>query len=254
MSPNYKLMRLPTLTQASFPAIRLHTIGLAAVALLLASELLMAEPPAEAVSASRPDPSVLLQQVRMNAGSREVHLQGQLREKNTTLPFELQAKNGLIRYIFKSVPLEIALKLGQDSAELLDGPPGGPLVPADPGEPLPKINLRRGELALDFLYWPDAKVERDETINSRACWLLRLNAPSPASRYSVVFVWIDKRSGALLRMNGHDWKGRLAKRFEVRSVRKTSIGWVLKQMRIQQFDETGAISSRIYLEISGEPE
>ncbi len=248
-------MQLIALTQARHAAICSLGIALAsATFVLLGADSVAESPPGSPSSSVTPDPAAILQSVRMNAGAREVRLQGQLREKNSTLPFELHARAGTIRYIFKTVPLELALKLGPKSAELLDGPHGGPLAPADPNEPLPRINLRRGELALDFLYWPDATVERDEIINSRPCWLLRLNAPSPASRYSVVFVWVDKRSGALLRMNGHDWDGHLVRRFEVRSVRKTSIGWVLKQMRIQQFDKSGATTSRIYLEISGEPD
>jgi len=52
-------------------------------------------------------------------------------------------------------------------------------------------------------------------------------------------------------MEGYDWRGRLAKRFEVISVQKIEGQWFLKQMRIEELQPgTGKVQSRTYLEIN----
>ena len=63
-----------------------------------------------------------------------------------------------------------------------------------------------GDLALKFLYWPDAQVIGADTLRTRNCWKLRLTAPSKESPYATVLLWVDKESGALMRMEGYDWK------------------------------------------------
>ena len=91
------------------------------------------------------------------------------------------------------------------------------------------------DLALKFLYWPDARVTGENSIRTRNCWKLELKAPSRQSQYSNVYLWVDKSGGALMRMDGYDWKGQLAKRFEVISAQKIEGRWFLKQMRIEEF-------------------
>jgi negative regulator of sigma E activity len=72
----------------------------------------------------------------------------------------------------------------------------------------------------------------------------------------VVRVWLDQASGALLRIEGFDWQGRLLRRFEVVSGQRIDGQWMLKQMRIERFSpesSTRAIG-RSYLEILGKEE
>ena len=90
------------------------------------------------------------------------------------------------------------------------------------------------DLALKFLYWPNARVLGQENIRTRNCWKLQLRAPSRQSQYSNVLLWVDKTSGALMRLEGYDWNGQLAKRFEVVSAQKIDNRWFLKQMRIEE--------------------
>ncbi len=107
-----------------------------------------------------------------------------------------------------------------------------------------------GDLALKFLYWPDAQVIGADTLRTRSCWKLRLTAPSKAAPYATVVLWVDKESGAIMRMEGYDAKGQLVKRFEVVSAQKIEGRWFLKQMRIEEIQPgTGKVLSRSYLEI-----
>ena len=66
-------------------------------------------------------------------------------------------------------------------------------------------------------------------------------------------VWIDKQSGALLRIEGYDKQGRLLRRFEIVSAQKTNGVWMLKQMRIEGFEPgKDRAVSRHYLEVTGQ--
>jgi len=106
------------------------------------------------------------------------------------------------------------------------------------------------DLSLKFLYWPNARLLDEETVRTRRCWKLQVQAPSRESQYSRVVLWIDEASGALIRMEGYDWDGRICKRFEVVSAQKIDNRWFLKQMRIEQLQPgTNNVESRTYLEI-----
>ena len=106
------------------------------------------------------------------------------------------------------------------------------------------------DLALKFIYWPEGRVLGEEPVRSRRCWKLELRPPAHDSQYSSVLLWIDKNSGALMEMEGYDWKGKLLKRFEVISAQKIEGRWFLKQMRIEEIiPGTGKVQARTYLEI-----
>ena len=107
-----------------------------------------------------------------------------------------------------------------------------------------------GDLAFKFLYWPTARVVGEENVRTRKCWKLQLRAPSHDSLYSNVLLWVDKASGALMRMEGYDWDAKIIKRFEVVSAQKIERRWFLKQMRVEQFQPgTNHVEARAYLEI-----
>jgi outer membrane lipoprotein-sorting protein len=107
------------------------------------------------------------------------------------------------------------------------------------------------DLALKFLYWQRAEVLGEENIRTRDCWKLRLQPPSRAAQYSNIVLWVDKESGALMRIEAYDWLGRLTKRFEVVSAQKIDGRWFLKQMRIEELQPgTNKVILRSYLEIN----
>ena len=90
----------------------------------------------------------------------------------------------------------------------------------------------------------------EENVRTRKCWKLQLRAPSRESPYSNVLLWVDKVSGALMRMEGYDWNAKLVKRFEVVSAQKIEGRWFLKQMRVEQLQPgTNHVEARAYLEI-----
>ncbi|HEV2995338.1 MAG TPA: outer membrane lipoprotein-sorting protein [Chthoniobacterales bacterium] len=202
-------------------------------------------------AAPAPSAKEILDSVRMLEARQQLDLQGQLRENEIVIPFRLIQNGPIIRYAFSNPEEVLQLRLGENGSRL-------DLVTETGAEKFArKLDLKvRGtgvtyeDLALKFLYWPNARVLGDETVRTRSCWKLQLQPPSRDSQYSNVFLWIDKASGALMRMEGYDWNGQLAKRFEVVSAQKIDNRWFLKQMRVEELQPgTNKVQSRTYLEI-----
>jgi hypothetical protein len=202
-------------------------------------------------AAPAPSAKEILDSVRMLEARQQLDLRGQLRENEIVIPFRLIQNGPIIRYAFSNPEEVLQLRLGENGSRL-------DLVTDTGAEKFArKLDLKvRGtgvtyeDLALKFLYWPNARVLGDETVRTRSCWKLQLQPPSRDSQYSNVFLWIDKTSGALMRMEGYDWNGQLAKRFEVVSAQKIDNRWFLKQMRVEELQPgTNKVQSRTYLEI-----
>jgi hypothetical protein len=201
---------------------------------------------------SAPSAKDILASVRMMESRQQIDLQGQLRQDNIVVPFRLVQNGPLIRYSFPNPDEVLQLRLGENSSRL-------DLVTGDGTEQFAASKLKqkiRGtgvtyeDLAFKFLYWPAGRVLGEENVRTRKCWKLQLHAPSRESQYSNVLLWIDKASGALMRMEGYDWNAQLAKRFEVVSAQKIEGRWFLKQMRIEELQTgTNHVQSRTYLEI-----
>jgi hypothetical protein len=210
----------------------------------LAALSVLAEPP--------PSAKDILASVRMMESRQQIDLQGQLRQEDTVIPFRLVQNGPLIRYSFANPDEVLQLRLGEKGSRL-------DLVTDGGTEQFAASKLRqkiRGtavtyeDLAFKFLYWPTARVLGEENVRTRNCWKLQLRAPSRESQYSNVLLWVDKASGALMRMEGYDWNPQLAKRFEVVSAQKIEGRWFLKQMRVEELQPgTNHVQSRTYLEI-----
>ena len=199
-----------------------------------------------------PSAKDILASVRMMESRQQIDLQGQLRQDNVVVPFHLVQNGPLIRYSFANPDEILQLRLGENSSRL-------DLVTGSGTEQFEASKLKqkiRGtcvtyeDLAFKFLYWPTARVLGEENVRTRNCWKLQMRAPSRESQYSNVLLWVDKASGALMRMEGYDWNAQLVKRFEVVSAQKIEGRWFLKQMRIEELQPgTNHVLSRTYLEI-----
>ena len=203
---------------------------------------------------AEPPPSAkdILDSVRMVESRQQIDLQGQLRQDDTVVPFRLMQNGPLIRYTFTDPDETLELRLGENSSRLeLVSDAGTEKVGASKlQEKIRGTIVLYGDLAFKFLYWPTARVVGEENVRTRKCWKLQLRAPSHDSPYSNVLLWVDKASGALMRMEGYDWNAQLTKRFEVVSAQKIEGRWFLKQMRVEEFQPgTNHVQARTYLEI-----
>ena len=213
------------------------------IALALTTSIFAAPPPSA---------KEILDSVRMLESRQQIDLQGQLRENETVIPFRLIQTGPIIRYSFTNPEEVLQLRLGENSSRLdvVTGAGTEKLATSKLDQKIRGTGITYEDLSLKFLYWPNARLLGEETVRTRRCWKLQVQGPSRESQYSSVVLWIDQASGALIRMEGYDWKGRICKRFEVVSAQKIDNRWFLKQMRVEQLQPgTNNVESRTYLEI-----
>lgn len=199
-----------------------------------------------------PSAKEILESVRLKQAQQQLELQGQLREGEKVIPFRLIQTGPVIRYAFSDPDEALQLRLGDNDSRLEEVTREGveKITAAQFDHKVRGTSVTYEDLALKFLYWPDARVTGENSIRTRNCWKLELKAPSRQSQYSNVYLWVDKSGGALMRIDGFDWKGQLAKRFEVVSAQKIDDRWFLKSMRIEEFvPGTNKVQTRTYLEI-----
>ncbi|HSP46020.1 MAG TPA: outer membrane lipoprotein-sorting protein [Chthoniobacterales bacterium] len=199
-----------------------------------------------------PSAKEILESVRLRQAQQQMELQGQLREGATIVPFRLTQTGPVIRYSFSKPDEALQLRLGDNESRLEEVTREGveKVTPAQFDHKVRGTALTYEDLSLKFLYWPNGRVTGENSISLRNCWKLELKAPNRQSQYSNVWLWVDKEGGALMKMEGYDWNGKLAKRFTVVSGQKIEDHWFLKEMRIEEFDPaTGKPRARTYLEI-----
>jgi len=205
-------------------------------------------------SSAAPPPSAkeILDSVRLLEARQQIDLDGQLRENDKVIPFHLTQTGALIRYSFADPEEVLQLRLGENGSRLdVVTNNGAEKFPAEKlNEKIRGTGITYEDLALKFLYWENARVFGDETVRTRSCWKLQVVAPSRDSQYWNVVIWVDKASGALMRMEAYDWDGKISKRFEVISAQKIDNRWFLKQMRVEELQPgTNKVQARTYLEI-----
>jgi outer membrane lipoprotein-sorting protein len=203
---------------------------------------------------AEPAPSAkeILASVRMREAQQQIDLQGQLRENEIVVPFRLIQTGPVIRYTFSNPDEILQLRLEENGSRLdtVTQNATEKFAASKLDQKIRGTGVTYEDLSLKFLYWPDAKVLGEENVRTRNCWKLQLHASPRESQYGNILLWIDKNSGALMRMEGYDGSGQLVKRFEVVSAQKIDNRWFLKQMRIEQLQPgTSKVQSRTYLEI-----
>ena len=202
--------------------------------------------------AADPDPQELLKVARMASTQQEAFLRGRLRSGPQSAPFNLQVEFGKLRFAFENPERVYEVRLEDDSSAVYDAKGRslrrGMQEPVADGAP-----VTVEDLSLGFLYWPDARLLGEENVRGRGSWKIELRPGRRGSEFAVVRVWLDRASGALLRIEGFDWEGKLLRRFEVVSGQRIDGRWMLKQMRIEKFAPDNATRpvDRSYLEILG---
>lgn len=188
----------------------------------------------------------------MASTQQAAEVRGQLRSGAEVSPFKLSVDHGLLRFAFEKPPRVFEVRLGEESGGVFDAK-GVALKKGMKEEVAPGTGVTAEDLSLGFLYWPDAQLLGSEFVRGRNAWMIDLRPGRRGSEFAVVRVWLDRSSGALLRIEGYDWEGRLLRRFEVVSGQRIDGQWMLKQMRIERFGPEDALRpvGRSYLEILG---
>src|SRR5438105_15354057 len=215
--------------------------------------ILLAPIAAPTLAQNFPDAQKVLANVRLRQSRQQIDLRGQLRQDATIIPFRLVQNGPVVLYLFTNPEETLQVRLGANDSRLDEiTRSGAERIAADKlEEPIRQTAITYEDLALKFLYWPNARVIGADFIRTRYCWQLQLQAPAFDSQYASVTLWVDKDNGALMRMEGYDSSGKLVKRFEVVSAQKIEDRWYLKQMRVEAVDPQSArVTARTYLEIN----
>lgn len=219
--------------------VKTRITALAFLALLLPCAL----PAAESEPPSARD---LLALVRANQAGQNRDLTGQLRmstaEEKIIIPFRLLLRGDTITYQFTDKPEALVLRLG-DKGSRLDRVTGSGKTEKIAGAKLDELirgtDISYEDLALKFLYWTNAVVEKQkETRNTRSCWIVRaVPSHKDESQYDMVRLWIEP-TGGLLQAECYS-RAKLIRRFSVRNVQSAhdTGGYILKTMTIQRMDE-----------------
>jgi hypothetical protein len=200
------------------------------------------------------DASEILRSARLNPTIHPASLRAQIRGEGSPTPLSIRLKDRVISYEFTNPEETILLKLDPEETKLSERRAGVTkgISGARLHDSIRDTGVTYEDLSLGFLYWPRPVLQGEQTIRTRPAWMIDLQAPSGEPIYGVARVWIDKESGAILRIEGYDKKGLLLRRFEVVSAQKIDGLWMLKQMRIESFapGNTDPLSRR-YLEVLG---
>jgi len=196
----------------------------------------------------------ILQAARLSPTSHAANLRAQIRGEDSPTPLSIQLKDRVISYEFANPEQTIFLRLNPQETQLSERINGvmKRISGSHMHDPIRDTGVTYEDLSLGFLYWPCPVLQGEQTIRTRPAWKIDLQAPRGEPLYGVARVWIDKESGAILRIEGYDKKGLLLRRFEVVSAQKIDGLWMLKQMRIESFAPGNPDPlSRHYLEVQG---
>lgn len=175
---------------------------------------------------AEPNAQQILEGIRFRQSQEHRALLGQLRTGDRVIPFRLVAQGEVIRYEFDNPRQVLTIRLGQSR-----------LQGAEFSDHIAGTDISYEDVALRFLYWPNARLEGEDRVLTRKTWRIRVSpGVSDKSQYSSVVVWVDQGSAALLRAEGFDRSGALARRFEVKSSQVIDGQWMLKQMRIERME------------------
>ena len=203
-------------------------------------------------AAADPDPQELLKVARMASTQQQAAVQGRLRAASVSTPFNLKVDFGKLRFAFENPDRVYEVRLDEESSGVYDA--NGRSLRRGMQETVAEgAPVTVEDLSLGFLYWPDARLLGKESVRGRSAWKIELRPGKRGSEFAVVRVWLDQASGALLRIEGFDWQGKLLRRFEVVSGQRIDGQWMLKQMRIEKFapENSSRPIGRSYLEIFG---
>lgn len=188
-------------------------------------------------AADAPDARELLKAARAAQANVDWKFTGHLRvgagSKRT--PFILTISKGVVRYEFQDTKDTITLRMGEKDTRLEETKGGKTerVTTAKFDDPVRETSITYEDLAMRFLYWPDAKVVDSDAIVGQSSWEVDIMPPAgTASQYSKVKAWFSKADNAMMKMQGLDAANKVIREFTVRSGMKRDGAWYLKTMEI----------------------
>ena len=170
------------------------------------------------------------------------------------VPFRLELKPDSIRFVFSNPVQVIYLDTRNKQFALFESVNGEDFKPVAPeryGESIRGTDVTYDDLSMRFLYWPSARIVKQEKYKTLDTWLVRVRNPDNFGSYTTVDCWVDKGSGGLIKMLGYNDKGRAIRRFEVLHGKKFGDVWMVDEMRVETILSAGGkVKSATRMQIS----
>ena len=182
----------------------------------------------------------ILEGVRLSATLQQNNLTGHLRKKGKRSPIGLFLRGENIQFQFYKGKTwqKFHMRLKKDNFDLFEIVNDKTVKFPDSrlGQPIVGTDLTYEDLAFRFLYWPNAKIEGEETIKTQKCHKIRLTNPGKGGSYSIVYIWVHQKFGALMQVAGYNDKGQLMKRFHVTNTMKVGNVQTLEKMNVETYE------------------
>jgi len=208
----------------------------------------------EASAPVEPVPTKIQRYLRSTYSMQNQEVHGHLRsDQGKQIPFRLSMRNNQVRYDFTNPKQRISLNLKEKGSQLRERTSKGtrPVSSRRYHQKIRGTEINYEDLGMRFLYWPRPGLLGTERIKFQKTWKLRVFNPNTLGPYRYVDVWVEQKSGAIMKMRGFDMKtGELIKEFKVVSVQKIDGGYMLKEMRIESYRPGESFpSARSYLSL-----
>ncbi len=190
-------------------------------------------------------PDDILSLVRYSYTLHDREFQAQLRKEFTTVPFTLHLRPQYIRFRFVEPPQAIHLDTSAQQLVLREvvEDSNAPVPIARYGEVIRGTDITYEDLSMRFLYWPDPRVVDEELVynKTRPSWKLKLTNPDERGPYGFLYIWIDKMSGGMIKMEGYDRSPNpvMVKDFEVKGGKKFEDVWIADTIRVRSYTADG---------------
>lgn len=182
----------------------------------------------------------LLKAVRLGATLQHGKLIGNLRKSGTRTPMELTMQGESITFQFfhdeKWQGFNMQLKDGNAKLYETNSGKARPFPSEKIGAAILGSDVTYEDISLRFLYWKNATIEGEEKIKTQQSIKLRLINPGKDGRYSIVYIWVHKKSGALMQVAGYDAQGNMLKRFHVTKLMTIDKVQTVEKMNVETYE------------------
>ncbi len=186
-------------------------------------------------------PDEILSLVRFSYTLHDREFKAQLRKDTDIVPFTLHLRPQYIRFRFDDPPQAIHLDTSAQQLVLREvvEDSNAPVPIARYGEMIRGTDMTYEDISMRFLYWPNPRVVDEELVfnKTRPSWKVKLTNPDERGPYGFLFVWIDKMSGGMIKMEGYDRSAKpvMVKDFEVKGGKKFEDVWIPDTIRVRSY-------------------
>ncbi len=185
-------------------------------------------------------------------------LHGVMRKGRMKMPISLFMRGKDIQFLYntKDGGKRFHMRLAKDKFDLFEiiGKKTVKFSDKKISQSINNTDLSFEDLSMRFLYWKNSKIVGEERIKAQKCYKLRLINPERSGNYKIVYAWVHKKYGSLMRVIGYNASGQPLKKFEVTDLMRVGKNYTLKRMRVDSFDpKRGKSVGVTYLEFNKPP-